>query len=139
MKHVGDYLKREMTTNGISQKQVAEAIGTTPQRMSQLLSAPDMRISMYNKICQNFRLDPLGYFDWALPSQSLFSHAFAGSQNNGDHWTINAGDGESTVRVLTQMLADKERMLADKNKIISLLEKQLENRVNSVSANIENK
>lgn len=105
MKHLGSIIKKQIETNKLIKKQIAEAVGISPNYLSGIFNQKSMDCELFEKICHVIGLDPSIAFDAPAPGSKTFSEISASTIIGPANVTI----GET--QVLKELLAEKERLI----------------------------
>lgn len=126
----GKQLKEIIDKLGITQRKLAEQMEVTPQTISAILTAKDVRTSTIERIATVTNM-PISYFFEKNHSEvtppSVSGIAVRGNNNVAGNVTIgDASMSESTVlqeriKSLEALLAEKERLLEEKERLIKVL------------------
>lgn len=136
----GKTLKEKIRLTGKSQRQIAELLGITPQSVNAILSASDVRSGTIEKLANVLHLPISFFYDdatvWVTKAEA--SGEGSGASVEGD---VNIGDSavlkerikalETTIEQQkciiagkNDQLAEKEKRIKDKDKLIEILEKK---------------
>lgn len=119
MKHFGNELYRIIEEKHLVKKDIAEKVGISPAQFSQLMNKESFDPRTLEKICLAIGISP-GYMfdDWTSEKYTI------GEINNqsitGDA-TVNVGSG---YHVMDSLLAEKERVIEEKERLIKVLLRQ---------------
>lgn len=115
MKHVGQILKDHIERNKLVKKQIAETVGITQNYLSTLFTKPTFDAELVEKLFVAVGLNPAVIFD--VPEQLVkqFSDISAQTLLGNASVAIGSDDG---LRVI---LAEKEKMIAEKERTIKIL------------------
>lgn len=116
MKHVGNELNRIITEKHLEKKSIAEYVGINPSYFIQMLQRSTMDAEKLEKICKYMGISPCYFFDdW--PSEKYTVGEIANQILIGDA-AVNVRDASKN---LASQLADKERIIAEKERLIRVL------------------
>ncbi len=116
MKHIGNELNRIITEKHMEKKAIAEYVGINPSYFIQMLQRSTMDAEKLEKICKYMGISPCYFFDdW--PSEKYTIGEVANQILIGDT-AVNVRDASKN---LARQLADKERIIAEKERLIRVL------------------
>ena len=100
----GKELKLKIDALGITQRSLAEQMGVTPQTVSAILTAKDIRTSSLERIAQVTN-KPMSYF------YGETNNAQAVVSGDSSIAAINSNVNSSEVELLKKLLEEKERII----------------------------
>ena len=100
----GKELKLKIDALGITQRSLAEQMGVTPQTVSAILTAKDIRTSSLERIAQVTN-KPMSYFYGEI------DNAQAVASGDSSIAAINSNVNSSEVELLKKLLEEKERTI----------------------------
>ena len=116
----GKQLKRKIDTLGITQRKLADDMGVTPQTISVILAAKDVRTSTVERVASVTNM-PIAYFfnEQTDKTNTVASGngSVAVSGNNNVAGNVTTGD----TALLTERIAMLERLLDEKERTIKIL------------------
>lgn len=116
MKHVGETIHRIIEEKRLVKKQVADLAGMDPSYLGQIRTRESLDAEMLEKLCKAVGISPAYFFDdW--PSDKYTIGDITNSSFMGPA-TINVGNSTEYV---DKLLAEKDRVIAAKEEIISLM------------------
>lgn len=107
----GEAVKEILKRNGIALKDVAEAMGESPQNLNSMLKADDIKTGVLERIAAAINKNLYFFFE---DSQSVTGNNNTAIQGNGNH--INSETAE-----FLSLLKKKDEQI---DRLISLLERQ---------------
>lgn len=115
MKHVGQILKNHIEKNKLVKRQIAEAVGISQNYLSTLFTKPTFDAELVEKLFVAVGLNPAVIFDVSEALSKQFSDISARTLLGNASVAIGADDS------LRAILAEKERMIAEKERTIKIL------------------
>jgi hypothetical protein len=115
MKHVGQILKDHIERNKLVKKQIAETVGITQNYLSTLFTKPTFDAELVEKLFVAVGLNPAVIFD--VPEQLVKQFSDISAQTLLGNASVAIGSDEG-LRVI---LAEKEKMIAEKERTIKIL------------------
>ena len=115
----GKNLKELIDEHGISQRKLAEQMGVTPQTISAILTAKDVRTSTIERIASVTNM-PISYFfkeEREHQNAVASGNGIAVAGNNNVAGNVTMGD----TAILTERIAMLERLLEEKERTIKIL------------------
>jgi AraC-like DNA-binding protein len=109
MKHLGEILKKHVETNHLVKGTVAKEAGISYNYLSTIFSKATLDAALWEKLCLASGLNP----------------AVAFSDTNSDTTTPLSTKNTETTR-LKELLAEKEKQLAEKERTITILLRQVD-------------
>lgn len=123
----GKSLKKKIQQLGISQVDLARLLNVTPQSMTAVFSAKDVKTGTIEKIAQVLNISPVYFYE-----EETFKRAE--SRINSSFQTINEGSNNTQIihkdncetSSLKQRITDLEQIIYEKERLISVLMKEKE-------------
>ena len=115
----GKNLKELIDALGISQRKLAEQMGVTPQTISAILTAKDVRTSTIERIASVTNM-PISYFfkeECEQQNAVASGNGIAVAGNNNVAGNVTMGD----TAILTERIAMLEKLLEEKERLIKVL------------------
>lgn len=106
MKNLGELLKNHIETNRLKKRDIAEAVGITPNYLSTLFNGKDMDCSLWEKLCIATGLNPACAFEVPVGINKNYSDIHAQTVVGAATVTIGAEQ-----KPLLDLLAEKERLI----------------------------
>lgn len=118
----GKDLKSRIDSLGITQKKLAEMLEVTPQTISAILTAKDVRTSTIERMADALDL-PISYFYDKNGSNAIASgdHSAASVHGNANVVTNDTAVLEERVKSLEAQLKDKDTLISEKERLIKIL------------------
>lgn len=116
----GKNLKELIDALGISQRKLAEQMGVTPQTISAILTAKDVRTSTIERIASVTNMPISYFFKEECEQQNAVASgngSVAVTGNNNVAGNVTMGD----TAILTERIAMLERLLEEKERTIKIL------------------
>ena len=120
----GKQLKVMIDSLGITQRKLAEEMGVTPQTISAILTAKDVRTSTIERIADVTKMPISYFFREENDGQSAVASGDSSIAVNNNSGSIAAGDNrllQERIKFLEQQLKDKECLLEEKERLIKVL------------------
>lgn len=111
----GKVLKQKIAEINVTQLDLATRLGTTPQSLSSILHAKDVRSGTIEKIAQVLNV-PVSFF---FGETGLNQHAVA--NGNKSVAAINSSVSSSLEEVLKERVKSLETLVAEKERLINVL------------------
>ncbi len=120
----GRNLKEMIEQLGITQRKLAELMAVTPQTISAILTAKDVRTSTIERIASVTKMPVSFFFKENADAQSAVASGDSSIAVNNITGNIEAGDTsalQERVKLLEQLLAERERIIEEKERTIKIL------------------
>lgn len=124
MKHFGEMLRQHIEKHGLVRKDVAEKIGLSYNYLSAILNKPTIDCELMEKICVATGLPVTDFLEGVTYDQAAAAKMLSDIKATTvvGHAKVNIGMNESLYELL---LTEKDRTIAEKERYIKLLERQL--------------
>lgn len=106
MKNLGELLKNHIEINHLKKRDIAEAVGITPNYLSTLFNGKDMDCSLWEKLCIATGLNPASAFE--VPAGVNKNYSDIHAQTIVGPATVTIG---AEQQPLLDLLAEKERLI----------------------------
>lgn len=120
----GKNLKEIIELLGITQRKLAELLAVTPQTISAILTAKDVRTSTIERIASVTKMPVSFFFKENADAQNAVASGDSSIAVNNITGNIEAGDTsalQERVKLLEQLLAERERIIEEKERTIKIL------------------
>ena len=120
----GKNLKEIIELLGITQRKLAELMAVTPQTISAILTAKDVRTSTIERIASVTKMPVSFFFKENADAQNAVASGDSSIAVNNITGNIEAGDTsalQERVQLLEQLLAERERIIEEKERTIKIL------------------
>lgn len=116
----GKNLKELIDALGISQRKLAEQMGVTPQTISAILTAKDVRTSTIERIASVTNMPISYFFNEEREHQNAVAsgNGIAVAGNNNVSGNVTMGDNSAVLQERVMML---EKLLEEKERLIKVL------------------
>jgi len=118
----GKTIKQKLLELGIAQLELANKLGTTPQSLSSILHAKDVRSGTIEKIASALNL-PLSYF---YGETEIGTHAIATGNKAVAAVNSTITDLPQSVQVLEERVKSLENLIQEKERLIKVYERLLD-------------
>ncbi len=117
MKHVGEIIKKHIEDNHLKKREIADKVGITYNYLSTIFKQPSISCDLLEKICLAIGLHPAVVFDIPDDMKNHYHDIWANAILGSAQVQINANDK------LQDLLAEKDRLIAEKERTIQILMK----------------
>ena len=120
----GQELKSKILLIGKSQKDIADLLGVSAQSLSSVLSAKDVRSGTIEKIANALNVPISFLYGEKDNEQNAVASGDSSIAVNNITGNIEAGDTsalQERVKLLEQLLAERERIIEEKERTIKIL------------------
>lgn len=116
MQNIGAVLKEHIEKNGLKKAEIAEAVGITPNYLSTIFKLESLDATLLEKLCRAT----------GLPISEVFDLPFSGVSKTLSDIQAKTLLGSAKVQIaeseaFRQLLAEKDRLLAEKERLIQIL------------------
>lgn len=115
MKHVGKILKDYIESHGLLKTQVAKQVGITYNYLSTIYKKESIDAELLERICVAIGLHPAVFFDFPEEAGSTYKDIWAKTIIGNAQVQINENES------LRELIAEKDRMIAEKERTIQIL------------------
>ncbi len=115
MKHVGQVLKEHIESHKLKKKEVAEAAGISYNYLSTIFRQPSCDADLLERLCIASGLHPSVMFD--VPDSISKNYSDISASTLLGNASIQIGEAS----ILREQLADKERIIQEKERFIQFL------------------
>lgn len=115
MKHIGKTLKEHIESHKLVKGEVAKQVGISYNYLSTIFKRPTVDAALLEKLCVATGLHPSVMFDIPEEINSTFKDIWAQTIVGNAQVQINENEN------LRELLAEKDRMIAEKERTIQIL------------------
>ena len=120
----GERLKEIISKFKVSQSEIARQLGMSHQSLNQMLSAADVKTSLLERIAQVLNVPVSFLYGERDEGQNAVASGDSSIAVNNITGNIEAGDTsalQERVKLLEQLLAERERIIEEKERTIKIL------------------
>lgn len=117
MKHVGQILKQHIESKHLKKGDVAKAVGITYNYLSTIFNKESIDAQLLEKLCVACGLNPAVFFETPQSMSKTYSDISATTVVGPASVTIGA-----EVALYKELLAEKERLIEEKERTIKMLQ-----------------